>query len=145
MDSLKTMQKWAEANYCLGLELLRIYLGLGLFIKGIHFVVNSDFLMVTLVEAGHLDFANTLITHFVGLAHIGGGALLTFGLATRVGAFIQIPILSGALIFVGIPQGLFSQSQSFEFSALVLILLIVFTVFGGGAWSMDKRILQKSE
>lgn len=145
MNFLKTMQKWAETNYGLGLELLRIYLGLGLIIKGIHFVVNSDFLIGTLVEAGHLDFANTLITHIVGLGHIGGGALIAVGLITRIGALIQIPILSGALIFVSMPKGLFTQNQSFEFTALVLFLLVIFTIFGGGAWSVDKRILQDKE
>ena len=145
MNFLKTMQKWAETNYGLGLELLRIYLGLGLIIKGIHFFVNSDFLIGTLVEAGHLDFANTLITHIVGLGHIGGGALIAVGLITRIGALIQIPILSGALIFVSMPKGLFTQNQSFEFTALVLFLLVIFTIFGGGAWSVDKRILQDKE
>jgi len=105
MESFNSLQSWAEENYGLGFEILRIYLGIGLIIKGIHFVVNSDFLMGTLVEAGHLDFANTLITHMVGLGHIGGGALIAIGLITRVGAIIQIPILIGALLFVSIPQG----------------------------------------
>ena len=145
MNTIQSLQNWAEENYGQGLELVRIYLGLGLIIKGIHFVINSDFLIGTLVEAGHLDFANTLITHIVGLGHIGGGALIAIGLITRVGALIQIPILMGALIFVSVPKGLFSQSQSFEFTALVLFLLILFSVFGGGCWSVDKRILQKSE
>ncbi len=145
MKSLNALQSWAGQNYKLGLEAIRIYLGLGLIIKGIHFVINSDFLIGTLVEAGHLDFANTLITHIVGLGHIGGGALITIGLMTRIGALIQIPILIGALVFVSLPRGLFTQNQSFEFTALVLVLLVVFAIFGGGEWSVDKRILQKEE
>ena len=145
MNSLKSLHNWAESNYKLGLEILRIYLGIGLIVKGIHFVINSDFLIGTLVEAGHLNFANTLITHIVGLGHIGGGALIAVGLITRIGAIIQIPILMGALIFVSMPKGLFTQNQSFEFTTLVLFLLIIFTIFGGGVWSVDKRILQNNE
>ena len=71
--------------------------------------------------------------------------MIAVGLITRIGALIQIPILSGALIFVSMPKGLFTQNQSFEFTALVLFLLVIFTIFGGGAWSVDKRILQDKE
>ncbi|KAA3613014.1 MAG: DoxX family protein [Calditrichaeota bacterium] len=145
MKSLNALQTWAEENYSYGLEILRIYLGFGLIIKGFHFVSNTDFLVGTLIEAGHLDFANTMISHLIGVAHIGGGTLVALGLITRIGALIQIPILAGALIIVSIPQGLFTQSQSFEFTALVLVLLVIFSIFGGGEWSIDKRVLQSDE
>jgi len=79
----------------------------------------------------------------VGLGHIVGGALMAAGLITRIGALIQIPIVICALVFISIPQGIFTQNQSFEFTALVLFLLILVAIFGGGEWSMDRRILQK--
>lgn len=145
MEFLFKIKHWADHNLESGMEFLRIYLGIVLFLKGIHFVSSSNFLIGVLVDAGQFDFANTLITHLVGIGHISGGAMLALGLLTRIGAIIQIPIVTGALIFVGIPEGIFTQNQSFEYTALVLFLLILVAIFGGGEWSMDKRILQKQE
>ncbi len=143
MAAFNRFKEWGRANTENALELIRIYLGIGLFVKGIHFVLHADFLINILQSAGHLSFANTLITHLVGLTHIGGGILLAVGLITRISALIQIPILTGALVLVSAPGGLFTRGQSFEFTALVLVLLIVFAVIGGGKWSVDQRVLNK--
>jgi len=136
-------KNWGRSNTDSALEMIRIYLGIGLFIKGIHFVLNADFLISVLQNAGHLSFANTLITHLVGLTHVGGGIFLAVGLITRISALIQIPILTGALVLISTPKGLFTHGQSFEFTAMVLFLLIIFAVIGGGKWSVDQRILNK--
>ncbi len=143
MAAFNNFKKWARSNTDSALELIRIYLGIGLLIKGIHFVLHADFLINVLQNAGHLSFANTLITHLVGLAHIGGGILLAVGLITRISALMQIPILTGALVLVSAQKGLFTHGQSFEFTALVLFLLIIFAVIGGGKWSVDQRVLNK--
>jgi len=143
MAAFNNFKKWARSNADSALELIRIYLGIGLLIKGIHFVLHADFLINVLQNAGHLSFANTLITHLVGLTHIGGGILLAVGLITRISALMQIPILTGALVLVSAQKGLFTQGQSFEFTALVLFLLIIFAVIGGGKWSVDQRVLNQ--
>ncbi|MCB0283379.1 MAG: DoxX family protein [Calditrichae bacterium] len=145
MGQIIKIRNWANDHQEMGMEFLRIYLGIILFIKGVHFVANSNFLISTLMDAGQFDFANTLISHLVGIAHITGGAMMALGLITRVGALIQIPVLTGALIFVSIPKGIFTQGQHFEFTALVLFLLLLVSIFGGGELSMDKRILQKPD
>lgn len=143
MAAFNNFKKWARSNTDSALELIRIYLGIGLFVKGVHFVLHADFLIGILQDAGHLSFANTLITHLVGLTHIGGGILLAVGLITRISALLQIPILTGALVLISAQGGLFTRGQSFEFTALVLFLLIIYAIIGGGKWSVDQRVLNK--
>ncbi len=145
MKNLKRLLSRAGARYDLGLELVRIYLGIGLFVKGVYFVLHGEALISVLNQAGHLNFGGTMLAHLTGLAHIGGGALLALGLATRIGALIQLPVLIGALWFVSIPQGLFTPGQSFEFTAFVLFLLLIFSFLGGGRWSADQRLFSKTE
>jgi len=46
-----------------------------------------------------------------------GGAMLTIGFLTRLAAFVQIPILAGAVFIVHRQDGLFAMGQSLEFRA----------------------------
>ncbi len=78
-----------------------------------------------------------MMLHYVMMAHFVGGLLLTIGFLTRIAAFVQVPILVGAVFFVHRQDGLFALGQSLEFSALVLFLLCVFTVSGAGKLSLD--------
>jgi uncharacterized membrane protein YphA (DoxX/SURF4 family) len=48
-----------------------------------------------------------------------------------------VPILIGAVFFVHRGEGLLTATQSLEFSALVLFLLLVFVVSGAGKLSLD--------
>lgn len=128
---------WADAHRDLALELVRLYLGLGLFVRGIVFLRDSS----TFFElAGSADFATVGIATYVGLAHLGGGLLLAVGLATRLAALVQIPVLVGATFLVHLPESVLTANQSFAFSALVLALLCVFAVWGGGRWSLDRAV-----
>ncbi len=121
-------------------ELLRIYLGIGLFMKGIHFMIHPQDL-VFFMQQGQINFIETFISHYVISAHLVGGLLMTVGLLTRIGAAIQIPVLFGALGFVHINETLFSTNQNIEFTALVLVLLILYSFTGSGNISMDFHII----
>jgi len=118
-------------------DLLRVYLGIGLFVRGVIFISDSSaFIGFLAPETGDL-LASAAIVHYVALAHLFGGAMLATGLLTRVAAFIQIPILVGAVFVSQLQSGLLSASQSFEFSALVLLLLLLIFLYGSGRWSAD--------
>ncbi|MEK9726709.1 MAG: DoxX family membrane protein [Candidatus Margulisiibacteriota bacterium] len=123
-------------------EFIRIYLGIGLFFKGVHFMVNPQDL-VYFLNQGQLNVIESFISHYVISAHLVGGLLLTFGLLTRVGALIQIPVLIGALGIVHASEMLFSTNQNFEFTALVLFLLVIFSIIGAGNISLDHHILKE--
>ncbi len=143
---MEKLMKWLDAQKEICFELVRIYLGLGLLAKGIYFFSQTESL-ARLMQEGGLGWAmNTMIIHYVSMAHATGGLMMVFGMATRLGAAIQIPILVGAVFFVHFKEGVFATSgQNLEFSALVLFLLILVFVYGSGPWSVDYRLAQRKQ
>lgn len=136
------MQKfipWADAHREHWLDCVRIYLGLGLFARGLLLITNTSatFFVDMLQRTGQPWLMTGFILHYVMLAHFIGGLLLTLGFLTRVAALVQVPILAGAVFFVHRSDGFFALGQSLEFSALVLFLLIVFAISGAGRLSLD--------
>jgi len=126
------------------LELIRIYLGFALFVKGVQFLVDREFVGEMLLKAGDMQFGLMFLSHYIPIAHIVGGLLMAVGLATRFAAVIQIPILAGAALLVHLPEGLFTRGQTLELDLLVLFLLIIFAIIGAGRLSL-KRALEDRE
>jgi uncharacterized membrane protein YphA (DoxX/SURF4 family) len=133
---------WSEVHRELWLDCIRIYLGLGLFARGLLLVLNirTDFFLNILSRSSEDWLLSGALLHYVIAAHFVGGALLTIGLFTRIAAAVQIPILFGAVFIVHRQDGLFALGQSLEFSALVLFLLVVVFVSGAGPLSLDAAI-----
>jgi putative oxidoreductase len=127
----------------LGYDLMRVYLGIGLFVRGILFVSEPELLLGYLQDM-HGWFWPYALVHFVAVAHLCGGVALALGLLTRLASAIQIPILFGAVFLIHSSGGLLNPGQSLEFSGLVLALLIVYFVFGSGDLSLD-RLLRESD
>lgn len=141
------MVKWrfvrsALDDPTLGFSLLRIYLGLALFVRGAMFIAEPQVLLGYLHTTDHW-FVPLAASHYVAAAHLCGGILLALGLGTRVAAGLQLPALLGAVFLVHAPEGLLQQGQSLELSALVLCMLLSFTVFGGGKLSLDGLLEQR--
>jgi uncharacterized membrane protein YphA (DoxX/SURF4 family) len=136
------MKVWLYNNRDMCIEALRIYLGLGLFIKGIHFITNKE-LALEYMNQLSIPFFQFLSVHVLVIIHLIGGFLLTIGLLTRIAALIQIPLLLGAIFFVHWQQGLFSRAENLEFVLLVLFLLLVFSIYGGGRFSIDGYLAQR--
>ena len=122
-----------------GYDVLRIYLGVALFVRGALFVSHPDRIHALVQQSGDW-FMPMLLGHFIAVAHLCGGLLLTIGLATRLAAAVQIPILVGAVFMVHWRDGLLNPSQSLELAGLVLAMLVVFAVWGPGPLSADVRL-----
>jgi putative oxidoreductase len=120
----------------LGFDLVRAYLGIGLFIRGVLFVSRPE-LVLNYLSTTDSWFVPYAIAHYVALAHLGGGVLLAIGLATRLAALVQLPVLFGAVFLVHSGESLLTSGQSLEFSALVLMLLLVYLAVGAGPLSVD--------
>lgn len=133
-DALRYLEDRRE----LVVEVVRIYLGAGLLFRGIA-LVGLDTGLEQLAGGAAPDVPLTGVALYVAAAHIIGGAMLLAGLFTRLAALIQLPIVAGAVFLVHWQEGLLAPSQSLEFSALVLFLLLLVLVFGGGPWSVDAR------
>ena len=132
---------WLEARRHLCFELLRIYLGVGLFMKGVLFASSPE-LLASLTREGQLDAWATIIAHYVVVAHLCGGVMLAIGLLTRVAAIVQLPILCGAMLFVHWQDGLFTRTQNLEFTLFVLFTLVLVAAYGPGRWSLDYHLFE---
>ncbi len=135
-----TIQKLFDKLYAYretAFDVLRIYLGVGLFLRGTLFIADSgNFIQLLSPDSGAL-LRSTMLVHYVALAHVFGGTMMAAGLLTRVAALVQIPVLVGAVFVSQLQGGLLTAHQSFEFSTLVLFMLILVFLYGSGKWSVD--------
>ncbi len=127
-----------DSNQNLGYSLIRIFLGMALFIRGWIFVTDPGAVVeLARQETLHMWFS------YVTWGHLLGGALMMVGIQTRLAALFQIPILVGAIFIVHTDHTLAMESQSFELAIMVLVLLIVFGLFGSGPISLNKYLAGK--
>lgn len=140
MPAMERLAHWMANKKEVCFDLMRMYLGIGLFVRGLLFLADTDQLSRMVTTAGNYGAMSTLLVHYIALAHISGGLFMAIGLLTRIAAIIQIPILFGAVFFVHLGEGLLVQGQSLELAALVLVLLCLITVYGPGPWSVDHYI-----
>lgn len=144
MNKLDHARTWIKAHADIVIDAMRIYLGIGLFFKGIYFMVHRDELLRLMDQLGNLWFIPVAIAHYVVPIHLIGGVMLAFGLLTRVAALSQIPILLGAALYIYLPKSmLFEPRQSLEFSVLVLFLLCLVFAYGAGRFSLDYVMSKK--
>lgn len=145
MSRLDTLLRRLEAQRHLVLDVIRVYLGAGLFFRGLVLLLTDTGLQQIAGSAtpslttSTPSLTTSGVAVYVTAAHLIGGALLAVGLYTRLAALVQLPILVGAVLLVHWQDGLLSANQSLEFSSLVLFLLVLVFVFGSGRWSLDAR------
>lgn len=133
MGRIKQLNKWANRHGHWSIDLLRVALGIFLFIKGISFMQDSQMLMDLFKPMQNLA-GGMLAVHYVAPAHFIGGILIAFGLLTRWAIIAQLPILIGAILinFVG------EMDSTNLILALVTFLVCMFFLFyGSGKWSAD--------
>jgi uncharacterized membrane protein YphA (DoxX/SURF4 family) len=131
----ETKKAWWQ-DPSLGLDVVRIYLGIGLMVRGALFISNPE-VLISFLKHTNSWFLPLAVSQYVVAAHLCGGILLALGLGTRLAAVVQIPPLIGAVLFVHLHDGLLTAGQSLEFSALVLAMLSAVSVFGAGRLSLD--------
>jgi len=144
MKNVADCKAWMDSHKDIVIDLIRIYLGVALFAKGLYFMMHKEALSKLLEGADTMAFVQGAVAHYVIPAHLVGGLLLALGLLTRLAALSQIPILLGAVFYVWLPKVLFvEQRENFELSVLVLFLLGVIFVYGAGRLSVDHLLTRK--
>lgn len=137
---------WVKAHPDAFMDLLRIYLGVGLFIKGLYILEHRDQFMALFDKSNTTMILVMLALHYVIPAHLVGGTSLALGLVTRVSALVQLPLLAGAVFYVYLPRySMLEQRESLEFTALVLFLLVILTAHGAGRLSLDHALEKGQE
>jgi uncharacterized membrane protein YphA (DoxX/SURF4 family) len=137
----ESKQWWRDPS--IGLDVIRIYLGVGLMVRGALFIGRPD-VLAEFMKRSDSWFVPLAVSQYVVAAHLCGGILLALGLGTRIAAAVQIPPLLGAVLFVHLHDGLLTAGQSLEFAALVLSMLGAFTVFGAGRLSLDAWLAKRN-
>lgn len=132
---------WKDPS--VGLDVIRIYLGVGLMVRGALFISRPE-VLVDFLNRSQSWFVPLALSQYVVAAHLCGGILLALGLGTRIAAAVQIPPLLGAVLMVHMGEGLLTAGQSLEFAALVLAMLGVFTIFGSGRVSLEAWMAKRN-
>ncbi len=133
MPTIKSLNKWANAHTYYPLDLLRIALGVFLFIKGIDFVSNSQ-ILVDLIKPVQNLAGTMIVIHYVAPAHLVGGILIAFGLLTRWSVMAQLPLLLGAVLINFIGE---MNVSNLIIASIILLLCIFFLLYGSGKHSVD--------
>lgn len=136
MNNVKSLNKWANAHTYLPVDLVRIALGIFLFVKGVTFITNIQYLVDLLspIDNANGGMYGMFLVHYIASAHFLGGIMIAFGLLTRWAIIAQLPILIGAVLinFMGA-----MHSQNLFLSLLTLIICIAFLIYGSGKNSAD--------
>ena len=142
MNLIQKVEYWGDTHHPRWLDVLRIALGIVIFLKGVTFLADTESLRL-LIEETRIQIYTWAAVHYVAFAHLVGGILIAIGLITRVAIGFQLPILLGAVFFVNITRGLTFLNSELWISIVVLVLLIVFFVIGSGPYSLDQQMKEK--
>ena len=139
MNLVHKIEHWGDTHHPKVLDIVRVVLGIFLFVKGITFMENTSYLRGIITDQDVVDVSPDMLmilVYYVAFAHMVGGILIAMGILTRLGCIIQIPILVGAVFLTGIFQE--PINAMLWPSVTALALLILFTILGSGPWSLDK-------
>jgi putative oxidoreductase len=133
METVKSLNKWANAHTSYPLDILRIVVGIFLFWKGISFITDTEYYNQLVEPIKNLG-GGMLIVHYVMAAHMVGGVMIVFGLLTRWAITAQLPILLGAFLVNFIGE---MHMGNLILSFLLLCVCVFFLFFGSGKHSAD--------
>lgn len=121
MNFIEKIESWGDKHHSKWLDVLRILLGLVLFIKGFYFITHNEQLE-NMIQNSKVSLYPVLMVHYVALAQLFGGVLIMAGLVTRLAILFQLPVIIGAIAFEGLRNGLLT----FNDSDLPLAIIILF-------------------
>lgn len=132
-NDVKALNKWANAHTYLPIDLVRVGLGVFLFIKGIEFITNIQYL-VDLISPIDTIGGGMFLVHYIAPAHMIGGIMIVFGLLTRWAIIAQLPILAGAVIVNMMGE---IQTQNLLLALTTIAVCTFFLFYGSGKNSAD--------
>lgn len=136
MNTVKDLNKWANAHTYFSLDLVRVALGVFLFMKGVSFITNIQYLsdLISPIDKIGGGVFGMFIIHYIAPAHLIGGIMIVFGLLTRWAIIAQLPILIGAIAINFMGK---MHSQNLLAAFIILALCVFFLFYGSGKHSAD--------
>jgi uncharacterized membrane protein YphA (DoxX/SURF4 family) len=141
MNVIHRIEKWGDRHHPKFLDIIRVFLGIFLFLKGLGFMENSTYLQSLIEGQSAITFSSgwlTALVYYVIFVHFVGGILIAMGVLTRFSAILQIPVVLCAVFFIDFLRSPFNTDMISSLAALVL--LIVFAVIGSGKWSLERYL-----
>ena len=129
--------------YPKSLVVLRILLGILLFMKGIQFIYDNNLLQQVFRNQSTLREYNWLQT-IIPWVHLLGGVFIIIGMFTRLAVVAQLPILFGAIFFSQEKINSIALNSSLAYAIVVLVLLLIFLFVGNGPISWMKMIRKEN-
>ena len=133
MGIVKSLNKWANAHSYYPIDLIRVTLGVFLFMKGVDFMSNIQQMVAVLQPFQDIP-GGMMIIHYLVPAHFVGGFLISIGLLTRWAVMAQLPILFGA-IWVNFLDVM--NMNNLILATVTLLVCIFFLFYGSGKKSAD--------
>ncbi|HLY69608.1 MAG TPA: DoxX family protein [Puia sp.] len=137
MGTLQQIKHWSITHHPRWFVVLRVALGICLFVKGIFFMMNAVTLQELISSDAVISKGVNWLPILITWAHLLGGFLIIIGLFTRVAVILQIPILIGAVVFIIAKEKMFGPGSELLFAFIILVLLFLFLIEGGGPISLD--------
>ncbi|HTE00805.1 MAG TPA: DoxX family protein [Mucilaginibacter sp.] len=141
MNLIHKIEKWGDSHHPQYLDIIRIALGVFLFLKGLGFMENTSYLRAVIENQSDIIVPPELLmalVYYVTFVHMVGGILIGIGMLTRFSALMQIPVVFGAVFFINWFQSPFNSDLLS--SVIVLIFLFVFMIIGSGKLSLEKYL-----
>lgn len=133
MGRVKNLNKWANAHTYYPLDLVRVALGVFLFIKGVEFMTNHE-QMAEIVRPFQEMPGGMILLHYIAPAHFVGGFLIVIGLLTRWAVLAQLPILIGAVLANFLGE---MNTTNLILATIALLVCVFFVFYGSGKHSAD--------
>ena len=146
MNVINRIEKWGDSHHPRFLDIIRIFLGIFLLLKGLGFMDNTANLKYLIESRSDLTVAPWLLmilVYYVTFVHMVGGTLIALGIMTRFSAIMQIPVVFGAVFFINVLESPFNTDLAS--SVVALILLVLFAIIGSGRWSVENYIKSCNE
>src|SRR3546814_14761091 len=138
MNVIEKIEYWGDAHHPRWLDIVRIGLGIVIFLKGGMFLADTESLR-QLIDDTHIQVYTWGAVHYVAFAHPVGGILIALGLPTRLAVAFQLPVLFVAVFFVSITRGLTFLNSVLWLSFVLLVPLLVFFVVVSGLYSLSHQ------
>ena len=145
MNLIQKIEHWGDRHHPRWLDVLRVILGIAIFLRGATFLGNTESLRILLQNTRIPELYTWAAVHYIAFAHLVGGILIAIGLLTRVAVGVQLPILIGAVFLVNLPKGFTFLNSELWASLVVLALLITFFIVGSGPYSLDHQMRQRRQ
>jgi putative oxidoreductase len=141
MALAKKRKRWGDRHHYAFVDLLRILLGIFLFLKGFAFMQNLSYLQWVLENEVALNLSSGIIQvlmYYVAFIHMAGGLLIMLGLITRLASILQLPVVLAAVFTIGIFKS--PLNSDLWLSIFTAVLLFMFTIIGSGTFSLDNYL-----